>query len=263
MPLVVTDAIVLHAFDYLETSRILRLATREAGVVSVLAKGARRNRAKYGSAVDLFAEGEVQIYLKPGRDLHTIASFDVVTARLAIAGDYDRFAAAAAVAELVLRTGRDDANPALYQTVANTFQLIATVPPATLASAAIGGLWRIIAAQGFTPALDECASCHAQIPGDARAAFATKVGGVLCDRCARLAPNRRLLPPDARDAMRAWLDLSLDQSPTHIGDENGVRAHQRLLREFIQEHLTDDRGDRPLRAFVSWETPTPSTPWRE
>jgi len=29
---VVTDAIVLHSFDYLESSRILRLVTREVGV---------------------------------------------------------------------------------------------------------------------------------------------------------------------------------------------------------------------------------------
>src|SRR5665647_1398783 len=29
------------------------------------------------------------------------------------------------------------------------------------------------------------------------------------------------------------------------------RAHQRLLREFLEEHLTD--GGRPLRAMVAWE----------
>ena len=57
MPLVETDAIVLHAFDYSETSRILRLATRDAGVQSVLARGARRYRSKVGTAVDLFAQG--------------------------------------------------------------------------------------------------------------------------------------------------------------------------------------------------------------
>ena len=39
MPLVSSDAIVLHAFDYLESSRILRLVTRDAGVRSVLAFG--------------------------------------------------------------------------------------------------------------------------------------------------------------------------------------------------------------------------------
>jgi len=43
MTLLVTDAIVLHSFDYLESSRILRLLTREAGVRSVLARGGSRH----------------------------------------------------------------------------------------------------------------------------------------------------------------------------------------------------------------------------
>ena len=34
-----TDALVLHLFDYLESSRIVRVATRELGVQSVLARG--------------------------------------------------------------------------------------------------------------------------------------------------------------------------------------------------------------------------------
>ena len=47
MPLVETDAIVLHVFDYSETSRILRLATRDAGLQSVLARGARRSKSRW------------------------------------------------------------------------------------------------------------------------------------------------------------------------------------------------------------------------
>ena len=60
MPLLATDAIVLHAFDYLESSRILRLVTREAGVRSALARGARRSRRRFGSALDLFAQGSAR-----------------------------------------------------------------------------------------------------------------------------------------------------------------------------------------------------------
>jgi DNA repair protein RecO (recombination protein O) len=258
MSLVATDAIVLHAFDYLETSRILRLLTRDAGVLSVLAKGARRNRAKYGSAVDLFAEGEAQIYLKTGRDLHTLAAFDVSSTRLAIAENFDRFAAASAVAELVLRGGRDDPNALLYETVVDTLEKIANAIPVDLASEAIGGTWRIMAALGFTPSLDACVSCHTPIDPDAKVAFSHGPGGVLCDQCARSAPRRRILPPEARGAIRAWLDHKSATLP----DPTSVRAHQRLLREFIQEHLG---GDRPLRAFVSWETGGISSPsqWRE
>src|ERR687883_1333581 len=94
MPLLTTDAIVLHAFDYSETSRILRLATREAGVQSVLARGARRAKSRFGSALDLFAQGAAQLYLKEGRDLQTLSGFDVTRARPALADDLGRFAGA-------------------------------------------------------------------------------------------------------------------------------------------------------------------------
>ena len=77
MPLLATDAIVLHAFDYLESSRIIRLLTREAGVQSGLARGARKSRGRYGTALDLFAEGSAQLYVKPNRELHNLAGFEI------------------------------------------------------------------------------------------------------------------------------------------------------------------------------------------
>ena len=119
MPLLATSAIVLHAFDYLESSRILRLVTREGGVRSVLAKGARRSSRRFGSAVDLFAEGSAQLYVKAGRDLDNLSAFDVERARPELSQDLGRFAGASAIAELTLRFGRDDTDASLFDVVAN------------------------------------------------------------------------------------------------------------------------------------------------
>src|SRR5918912_1576516 len=128
MPLLATDAIVLHAFDYSETSRILRLATRDAGVQSVLARGARRPKSRFGTALDLFAQGAAQLYLKEGRDLQTLSAFDVTLARAALATDLERFTAAAAVAELMLRFGTDDANERLSSALVDALDGIAAAP---------------------------------------------------------------------------------------------------------------------------------------
>ena len=129
MALVTTDAVVLHAFGYLESSRILRLATRDAGVVSVLAKGARRSSRRFGTAVDLFAEGQAQFHAKPGRELHTLAAFDVVRSRPGLGEDLGRFTAASAVAELMLRFGRDDPQPALYEVLVGAHTGVAASAP--------------------------------------------------------------------------------------------------------------------------------------
>lgn len=247
MPLIQTDAVVLHAFSYLESSRILRLATRDAGVVAVLAKGARRASRRFGTAVDLFAEGQAQFYAKPGRDLHTLAGFDVVRSRPDLAADLGRFTAASAVAELMLRFARDDAEPALYDSLLAALDRIAASPGGSTREAGLASAWHLVATLGFGPSVADCAECHTPVELDREAAFSHPAGGTLCASCARLSGLRRLLPAAARSTLEGWL-RGLG-SPTRL-DDLEARAHQRLLWEFLREHLTDGR---PLRAFEAWE----------
>jgi recombinational DNA repair protein (RecF pathway) len=112
----------------------------------------------------------------------------------------------------------------------------------------IAGAWRIIGEAGFTPALEDCAACHVALARAALVAFSHPAGGALCASCAQRAASARMLPAAARDTLRGWL---LDAEPVALSARD-ARAHQRLLREFIREHVTSD--DRPLRAFAAWES---------
>jgi DNA repair protein RecO (recombination protein O) len=247
MPLVVTEAIVLHAFDYLESSRILRLITRDAGLRSALARGARRSSSRFGSALDLFAQGSAQLHTKPGRDLDTLSGFDVTRSRPQLAANLARFSAAMMLAELVLRFGRDNAEHGLYDAVAAALDELGGAASDQAPSAGLAGAWRILAELGFEPAVDRCAECHAEIPATGQALFSHPAGGALCTRCGQLARTGRVLPGAARLALADWLGGRSHQ----IADPNELRAHQRLLREFVREHLSDDA---PLRAFDAWES---------
>lgn len=247
MPPIVTSAIVLHAFNYSESSRILRLATREAGVQSVLARGARSSQRRFGSAVDLFAEGEVQYDVRAGRDLHTLARFDVMRSRSALGSSLPRFEGASALAEVMLRVAGDDETPAdAFDALRDGLDAIAADPEATVA--AIRAIWRLLGAIGFLPALDACIQCDRALPPTLDVAFNAEAGGVLCESCAARVPSRRL-PSSARHQIRTWLEggeVGLDAM-----DPPTERAHRRLLRIFVHAHLTDGR---PLRAFDAWAT---------
>lgn len=244
--LVATDAIVLHAFDYRETSRILRLATRDAGVRSVMARGARRSKARVGPGVDLFAEGHAQLVLSATRDLHTLAAFDVTHARTALASQWTRFAAANALSEIMLRTANEEAQPALYEAFAAGLDSLVTAAPEQAAAVGLRGAWTIVAALGFAPSLDICAVCGAALEPDAPVRFAHRAGGAVCARCARDVAGARELPASARETIGAWIA----GREAAVPDEPATRAHLRLLREFLHEHLGDER---PLRAFSVWE----------
>jgi DNA repair protein RecO (recombination protein O) len=246
MSLTVTEAIVLHAFDYLESSRIIRLLTREGGVQSVLARGARKSRGRYGSALDLFAEGTAQIYVKPNRELHNLASFEISRSRSELAHDIGRFTAASTVAELALRFAGEDSGPVLYDTVVDVLDRISRSSPAHTIEDGLAGCWRIVSVLGFTPELSSCSLCHAPLRDADEATFSHGSGGIVCAACSKLAPGGRKIPASARAAIRRWLD---GVESTDLTDAE-ARSHQRLLREFLGAHLSDDR---PLRAFEVWE----------
>ncbi|WP_411279875.1 DNA repair protein RecO [Gemmatimonas sp.] len=245
MSLLTTDAIVLHAVPYLESSRILRLATREAGVLSVVARGARSSKKRFGSGVDLFAEGQAQIVVKLGRDLHALTAFDVTRSRAGLATNLGRFTAASALVEIVMRVVHDEAAPRVYHGVAAGLDAIAESAEADTVALTLGVFWQLVSEVGFMPSLDRCAECQAEIPPEAEARFSHAAGGVLCPLCAKMAPTGRRLPAVARQTINVW--LRGDQPVVEPAD---CRAHQRLLREFITQHLPDSRE---LRAFGVWE----------
>jgi DNA repair protein RecO (recombination protein O) len=249
MTVVVTEAIVLHAFDYLESSRIVRLLTRDAGVRSVLARGARSSRKRFGAALDLFAQGSAELHTKPGRDLDTLSAFDVTRSRAGLGGRLERFAGAGAIAELTLRFGHDAADAGLFDAVSGALDSLMEAPGERARDLTLAGGWRILLELGVAPTIDACAECHADIDAGLPATFSHPAGGVLCVRCSHLARGGRSLPPGARAALRAWLTGGAHP----IADRQEARAHQRLLREFVREHLADDR---PLPAFEAWEHDT-------
>ena len=246
MPLHVSEAIVLHAFDYLESSRIVRLVTRDAGMRSAIAKGARKSRRRFASGLDLFAQGTASLHSRPGRELDTLTAFEDARTRTALAEDLERFGGAETIAEITLRFGREGGDAELFDAIAGALDELLGASGDDAREASLAGAWRIVGALGFGPAMTECAECGTPISADEQATFTHTAGGVLCRRCGSLTAGGRKLPAKARLAVATWLA----GGRTSLESAGEARAHQRLLREFLSYHLHDGR---PLRAFDLWE----------
>src|SRR5687767_7086700 len=192
-----TEAVVLHAFDYLESSRIIKLLTRDMGLRSVLARGARSSRKRFGAALDLFVHGTAELDAKPGRDLDTLSSFEVIRTRGGMGTDLERFTGASALAEMLLRFAQHDGDPDLFDVATAAFDRIASSPGHEARTATIAAAWRLLSALGFAPSLEQCGECEREFTDEETVLFSQSAGGAVCERCASLARVGRKLPASA------------------------------------------------------------------
>ena len=102
-----TRAIVLDRTKLGEQDLILTLLAADGRQLRAVAKGARRPGGRLAARVELFCETD--FLLAVGRSLDVVSEAALVQAHARLRGDYDRVAAASAVAELARLTCFEDA----------------------------------------------------------------------------------------------------------------------------------------------------------
>ncbi len=227
MSLVSTPAIVLRTYRYSETSKIVRLATRDYGVQSAIAKGVFRPRSPFGAALETLSEGVAQLYHKETRELQTLAAFDVVQLRRDLAGDLGRFAGAAALSEVMLKMAPPAPLPAAYEAFILGLDALVNAEPGEADAVAVRWLWLLVGVLGFAPQLDACVRDGNAVSGTV--AFSIAEGGVLCAKCAGPHPPTKL-PPQAYSDL---VGLNDAQSPIPNLDPPHAAAHRRLVARLV------------------------------
>ena len=250
MSLVTTPALVLRTYRYSETSKVVRLATRDLGLQSAIAKGALRPKSRFGAGLELLSEGMAQLYFREARELHTLGAFDLVSLRRELAADVGRFAGATALAEVMLRMAPPAPLPLAYDTLIGALDALAAAQPDHVDAVAVRALWRLLAVLGFEPSLASCARDGAPIApaADAAVRFSVADGGALCPRCAPApyAPLSKLPPHAYRDLVA----LNDPRAELPLLDSPHAAAHRRLVARFVRYHL-GEAG--PLSALDFWE----------
>jgi len=243
---VVTPAIVLSTMRYGETSRIARLATRDLGIQSVIAKGALRPRSRFGAALHLLSEGMAHVIPSARSDLHTLAAFDLLRVRVDLASRMDRFATASLLAEVMLRFAPAASHPPSFDLLRDALNTLELAPEVAVDPLALRMTWHLISVLGFEPALDRCARDGAALPPTQALMFSTSDGGLLCTGCAAGQTGARLTPGDRED-LASLVDPSRELPSL---DDPHLAAHRRLLARYIRYHLGDGTV---LPALEFWE----------
>lgn len=244
MALVTTEATILKTYEYSETSKILRLFTRDAGVCSVIAKGARRPKSRFGGLLEPFTDGVATYYAKEGRELHTLSGFELACERQTLGGQLERYAGAGLLTEIVLRFAPSTADERLFAQLRRGLDRLVE-EKGDVERAILEETWQLVGRLGFAPSVDLCSVCSEPPPADQGTHFDLANGGIVCGRCRRQVGGAHLvaLAPAERAELAELLSGGVGRRQGRV---EGGRTQRRLLRDFIAYHLAEHR---PLNSF--------------
>ena len=159
-----TEGIVVRARDLGEADRIIILLTPNRGLISAVARSARRTKSRTGGHVDLLRHITAQI--SEGRsDLHTISQVETINAHLPLRNDLDRLTLASHFAEITERFGLPNAaNLSLFTLLRDALTYTETTPKPTLPLLRLWHESTLLTAVGLQPQLHRCVRTNAEIP---------------------------------------------------------------------------------------------------
>ncbi|MDR3197835.1 MAG: DNA repair protein RecO [Planctomycetaceae bacterium] len=243
------DAIVLRTVDFSETSLILTLFTRQFGKIEALAKGGRRLKSPFESALDILARIRVSFLHKKGDVLDLLTEAKLIhrfrVTKSNLAGLFASYYAVELVDSL---TETNDPNPAIYDL---TVKMLARLEQGTLLMRSLirfEGL--LLRAVGQQPLLGNCAECGKVINSEQkRVAFGYIDGGALCFRCAetlRQTGHGQFLTSVSANALHGMKQLTDPHDRTenwkHLKLERNTQNEIRGLHNHYFSHLL---GKRP------------------
>lgn len=230
-------ALVLRTTDFSETSKIATLWTREFGKVRALAKGGRRLKSNFETALDLLTVCSMVFLRKSSGSLDLLTEAQVLKRFPRLRGDLPALYAGYYIAELLGDWTEDyDPHPVLFdEALAALDDLGAAGVPTGLRLARFELVF--LRELGYSPVLTHCASCGGE-PGETRA-FAPSAGGLVCRECQPRHRDRRALSDPAWQAL-----LALNESGDAWRQPWGADARAEV-RQVLNHYVTHLRGKRP------------------
>ena len=246
MSIIRTSGIILHKIPYSESSVILKTYTRESGLISLMAKGAKRPKSKFRGLLDLFTEYELLYREKNNNTIITLQEASFEKQFTNIAKNIQKQSLANIFLEIYLRHlyGPEQSAP-LYESLENNLAdlNVRQFPPANAPLYLCDFLLQFCGLMGFKPQFVTCIHCqeHPSITG---CTFDLEMGGPICLNCKLKSRFRSNHLPSQ---LMYWL-TEMQTRGAHAGllAPNKMKMAEELLLSFL--YTQSSRGGQ-LKAY--------------
>jgi DNA repair protein RecO (recombination protein O) len=216
-----SEGLILRVTDFSETSRIVVVFTREFGKISALAKGGRRLKGPFESALDLLSACRIVFLRKSSSGLDLLTEAQLVDRFRPQEKNLACLYAGYYVAELLLSlTEEYDPHPELYDAAREALRALSSAERLTLVLLRFELV--LLREIGQLPDFEVCAACGALLTEGKRYGFWVSQGGLICPNCQREeysqieihAGTAAILRKLSDDESQTWQRLQLTPQQT-------------------------------------------------
>lgn len=241
-----SKGIVLRSIRYGEADRILDLYTQDVGLVSVIAKGIRRTKSRFGGRLEPLSCVDFLAY--EGRTLDTVTQVEVLRSFHGVRENLKSLEAAGGmVANVRAFSGGDEADRRVFNLLYHALDALDARTRDTMSIEAAFSLKLSILA-GYAIRLDACISCERD-PEEAAEGdhpyFAPALGGMLCADCRSATADSFPLPTDSLAALQNLVVWPIREAVVEKRLEESVR---RVVSAHVLAHAPGTPGNALLTA---------------
>jgi DNA repair protein RecO (recombination protein O) len=240
--IVKTDAIVLRARKFRETSRILTLYTREFGKLSAIAKGARGAKGRFGASLQPATHVTAVLYKHDHRELQLLSQCDALTDVRSLSDDLERFTVAMAIIEMVDVVSHDEErNVPLYELLLGSLTSVGSAERHALNIQFYFDI-HLAGILGFRPNFHTCLACGAELTtggiGTKGGELRLGNGGVLCNVCSDGAQGQGSVTQGSLKLLQHLQDAQQPEDATRLKlTEHQTEEISSILRHYLESHV--------------------------
>ena len=218
--------------------------------MSLLAKGVRGPKPRFGGALEIMAASDLVYYVKPNRELQLLSQATLLEPHLSLSSDLTRFAYGTGVCEFMLKLLKAPEPPGrVYPLTLRVFECLAEAPLVALDDVFRAFQIKAVAFLGHKPELRRCVECGGEIRGSA--GFSFFAGGAVCRGCLSNTAGTVRLSEGARLKILQWMNSTL--ADLYHAEGAGGRAEAvNHLEGFLSEHIERYERLKAMRLVPSF-----------
>jgi len=242
-------ALILRTYKLGEYDKIVKMYSQASGLISAVAKGARKSRSRFGGRLEIFNLIDLEMY--GGKSLDILSQAEIIESFKNISSDFSRFVFCQLIAKIILKTqsGISEPNPDLFKLIYLSFREINSVSVddmVSLKKIMCFFIGKFLLLAGYSPLLDSCCRCNTKLENDfnsghnRRVTLSYRLGGVVCSHCLSDGEGGTLLEAKSFRFLVSVFKLKIEDIRDIEIDASALKKVYKFLENYIIYHTGCD-----------------------